>query len=92
MFPEDCVRSIVRLVFKKGDRADLKNWRPISLLNLDYKIIARALSGRLKGVLVEIISEDQTCGIVECYSRCSGSYGADWRGWNCCKFGLGESI
>jgi len=62
-FPIDCVRSVVRLVFKKNDRSDLKNWRPISLLNVDYKIIARALGGRLRGVINSVVSSDQTCGI-----------------------------
>ena len=63
-FPEECVRSVVRLAFKKGDRKELKNWRPISLLNLDYKIVSKALSGRLREVMPEIVSEDQTCGVM----------------------------
>ena len=63
-FPEECVRSVVRLAFKKGDRKDLKNWRPISLLNLDYKIVSKALSGRLREVMSEVVCEDQTCGVL----------------------------
>ena len=38
----------------------MKNWRPISILNTDYKILAKCLAQRLKKVLSEIISCDQT--------------------------------
>jgi len=62
--PEECVRSVVRLAFKKGDRKELKNWRPISLLNLDYKIVSKALSVRLRSVMSEVVCEDQTCGVM----------------------------
>ena len=47
----------------KGDR-DFKNWRPISLLNVDYKIASKALALRLKKVLSAIINNAQT-GYVE---------------------------
>ena len=36
---------------------------PISLLNADYKICARALAGRLLKVLHHVIAPDQTCGV-----------------------------
>ena len=52
--------SNTRLVFKKSDQKNLKNWRPISLLNVDYKICSKALSSRLSLVLEKIISPDQT--------------------------------
>ena len=55
--------SHTRVVFKKGDAKNLKNWRPISLLNLDYKICSKDLSLRLANVLEFIVSPDQTCSV-----------------------------
>ena len=55
--------SVTRLVHKKDDRRNLKNWRPISLLNVDYKICSKALSLRLKKVLGSIVDPDQTCSV-----------------------------
>jgi len=38
----------------------LKNWRPISLLNTDYKILTKLLANRLQNVISSIVSEDQS--------------------------------
>ena len=38
----------------------LKNWRPISLLNVDYKIATKALALKLRKVLPSIVSDVQT--------------------------------
>ena len=56
--------SLTRLVFKRDYRRCLKNWRPISLLNSDYKIGSKALSLRLCKVLGSIINTDQTCSVL----------------------------
>lgn len=57
--------GVISLVYKnKGERTKLKNWRPISLLNVDYKILARIMSNRLKRVLPDIISPYQSCCIM----------------------------
>ena len=56
-------RGIITLVFKKGDRSKLQNWRPITLLNTDYKILTKALAIRLTNVLPNIIHSDQTACI-----------------------------
>ena len=52
-------RGIVTLIYKQGEREAIENWRPITLLNNDYKIIAKALAERLKTVIPKIIHTDQ---------------------------------
>ncbi len=48
-------------ITKKGkSRLYLKNWRPISLLNTDYKVIAKFHATRLQTVLPDIINDDQS--------------------------------
>ena len=42
------------------DKCYLKNWRPISLLNVSYKIASASIANRLKGHLSTLINEDQT--------------------------------
>ena len=61
--PETMKVSVTRLVHKKDDKRELKNWRPISLLNVDYKICSKAISLRLAKVLDSIVDPDQTCSV-----------------------------
>jgi hypothetical protein len=49
----------IKLIPKKGDKSDLKNWRPISLLSNMYKIIYRAINRRLNGIVNRICSRAQ---------------------------------
>ena len=45
--------------YKKNGREDIKNYRPISLLNVDIKIITRALAKTLAKVVGKLISRSQ---------------------------------
>ena len=53
--------GIIKLIPKKDAEPDLiKNWRPITLLNCDYKIAAKAIANRLKKVIPKLVNRDQT--------------------------------
>lgn len=56
-------QAILRLLFKKDNNKLLKNWRPISLVNSDYKLAAKVIATCLKKVSPIVIDEDQTCGV-----------------------------
>ena len=59
-------KAVIRLIEKKSnkDKRYIENWRPISLLNVDYKIGSKALATRLEKVLPDIINQNQ-CAYVK---------------------------
>ncbi len=57
-------RGILALIPKKSkDLRRLKNWRPLTLLNTDYKILTKTLATRLQTVISKIIHIDQSAYI-----------------------------
>ena len=60
MMSNDQRTGIITLSPKKDKcRLSLKNWRPITLLTIDYKIIAKSLALRLEDILPHYIDETQ---------------------------------
>ena len=54
-------RGIIKLIPKKdADPHFIRNWRPITLLNCDYKIATKAIANRIKRVIPKLINNDQT--------------------------------
>ena len=54
-------QAVITLLEKSGkDRALLENWRPISLVNVDTKIMSKVIAARVKKVLPSIIHYNQT--------------------------------
>ena len=54
-------QAVIRLIEKKDkDKRYIQNWRPLSLLNTDVKILSKALAQRLKKTLPFLISTNQS--------------------------------
>ncbi|KAJ1525858.1 hypothetical protein ONE63_009051 [Megalurothrips usitatus] len=58
--PNSMKKIVVSPIPKKGDRTLLKNWRPIGLINVDYKIISRIYGTRMSSVISTLLTSDQS--------------------------------
>ncbi|GBG83590.1 hypothetical protein CBR_g37311 [Chara braunii] len=57
--PKNACNGIISVLYKKGDKSEIRNWRPISLLNVAYKILAKILARRVAQYLSDVILDDQ---------------------------------
>ena len=53
--------GIITLQPKSGNKTLLSNWRPITLMTCDYKILTKVFANRLKCIIPRIISNEQFC-------------------------------
>ena len=54
-------RGIVNLIPKRNkSKLEIKDWRGITLLNYDYKVIAKAIANRLETVVNDVVGLQQT--------------------------------
>ena len=51
--------GLVSLIYKKGSRSDIRNYRPITLLNGDYKILTRIIAHRMLEIVSQCVSPEQ---------------------------------
>ncbi len=62
--PESMGLGVITILYKnKGSPLSLGNYRPLSLLNTDYKILTKVLTNRIKEVVGNIISQNQAYSI-----------------------------
>ena len=63
--------AILSLIHKGKARDALKNYRPISLMNTDYKLLAFVFAFRLQTVIASIIDPDQSAYVKRRFIGCS---------------------
>lgn len=62
--PKSMCLGVIMILFKnKGSSLKLENYRPLSLLNTEYKILTKILANRLKRVIGSIIAPNQAYSI-----------------------------
>lgn len=61
---ESMKKGMIKIIYKKkGNKDDLRNYRPLSMLNTDYKILAKIFANRLR-VIPHIVTTNQAYGIL----------------------------
>jgi hypothetical protein len=51
-------KRLITPLYKFGEKSELGNWHPISLLNMAYKICVKALQLHMQPILMELIDGD----------------------------------
>ena len=53
-------KFVIILIHKEDDKCNIKNYKLISLTNIDYRILTCVLASRLQRVIGDIVGLDQT--------------------------------
>ena len=57
--PESLASRLICLIPKGGDRQEIRQWCPITLLPTAYKILAKMISSRIRPLLPNLIHDTQ---------------------------------
>ena len=63
--PAEVNATTIVLIPKVKHPQEMKNYRPISLCNVIYKLCSKVLANRLRGFLDEIVSEEQSAFVLD---------------------------
>eukprot|EP00965_Chrysotila_dentata_P017140 569119-Pleurochrysis_carterae.AAC.2 len=57
--PKGFADGLICILYKKGAKEDVRNYRPITLLNTDYKVLTRILAKRARSLATQFVSDGQ---------------------------------
>ena len=63
VLPEFLSAIIAPFYKEKGERENLANWRPVTLLNTDYKLLALFIANRLTPLMQKLVGPGQTSSV-----------------------------
>ena len=61
--PQSHKLGYIKLIHKRDEKYFIINWRGITLLCVDHKIMTKVMASRLRTVLPSIMNNDQTCSV-----------------------------
>lgn len=67
--PTGVMKILISLLHKGDAHNRLTNWRPITLLNVTYKLLAKVLQLHLQAILMEVIDFNQSAFLSTRYFR-----------------------
>lgn len=68
--PPNWTKIALKMIPKTGNLNLLRNWRPVSLCCVDYKIVTKSLSNRINQIIATIVSAEQSiCIPTRCIHR-----------------------
>ena len=58
--PEQWAQGVISVLYKKGEREDIRNYRPLSMINAVYKMLTTILNNRIIVPISQVIGVHQT--------------------------------